>query len=386
MRQKIQKLENRKNRLKGNDNENERSKVISLIIETEKSLDDELKKYIHQANVVFCTASRAILDNSIRESKFDNIIVDEGSMMAIPNLLAIIQNVSKRIIIAGDFRQLGPIALSSSNASAMWLHNDLFYIIDPDQDQLSKHECIKMLTMQRRSDKDIIKYSNKFFYENKLETKKGIGDGKAYPIIQKDLRSEFIDLTLNPNYKCERTKEHSRRNKLSKDVALSILHEIQKVRDIRTVGIITPYNGQCSFYKRTINKNSNLFTKFNIKIGTVHTFQGSECDVIIYDMVDSIQDIKNEEIPVGNLYYGKNGEKLINVAFSRAIRKLIVIGCSRVLKEGLKSELVSTNTKKLINELIDDVRSCKTYYNSNEKTEFNETDLIKPLDYYMKQR
>jgi len=240
--------------------------------------------------------------------------------------------------------------------------------------------------MQRRSDKDIIKYSNKFFYENKLETKKGIGDGKAYPIIQKDLRSEFIDLTLNPNYKCERTKEHSRRNKLSKDVALSILHEIQKVRDIRTVGIITPYNGQCSFYKRTINKNSNLFTKFNIKIGTVHTFQGSECDVIIYDMVDSIQDIKNEEIPVGNLYYGKNGEKLINVAFSRAIRKLIVIGCSRVLKEGLKSELVSTNTKKLINELIDDVRSCKTYYNSNEKTEFNETDLIKPLDYYMKQR
>ena len=90
-------------------------------------------------------------------------------MMAIPNLLAMLKRISKRVIIAGDFRQLGPIALSSTTASEMWLHNDLFCLVDPDQSKLSKYDCVKMLKTQWRSNKDIIEYSNKYFYQILLE-------------------------------------------------------------------------------------------------------------------------------------------------------------------------------------------------------------------------
>jgi superfamily I DNA and/or RNA helicase len=57
-----------------------------------------------------------------------------------------------------------------------------------------------------------------------------------------------------------------------------------------------------------------------IRIGTVHAFQGSEADVIILNLVES----RNHKI--GKLYHGETGDRLINVAISRARDKLILIG------------------------------------------------------------
>ncbi len=384
LREKLNKLIKLRKKYEDLNDENEKAKVISQINENEIKIMEELRKHIHNAYVVFSTSSRAILDNNLGNCQFDNIIIDECSMMAIPNLLAMLKRISKRVIIAGDFRQLGPIALSSTTASEMWLHNDLFCLVDPDQSKLSKYDCVKMLKTQWRSNKDIIEYSNKYFYQSNLVTKPGIGGEKAFPVIQKNLRVEFIDLTLNSEYKCERTKSQSRRNLLSAQATFSLLKELRNASDIKNVGVITPYNGQCSYYKRFISENRMLFPDFDIKVGTVHTFQGSECDVIIFDMVDSIYNKHNEKIPIGNLYYRKSGEKLVNVAFSRAIRKLIIVGCSRVLFEGEKSEQISPLTRELMKDLINHVRNCPSINISDKNIGYQEDDAIKPLSYYLK--
>jgi len=55
-------------------------------------------------------------------------------------------------------------------------------------------------------------------------------------------------------------------------------------------------------------------------LGTVHAFQGSEADVIIWDLVDT----RNHKI--GRLYQQDTGDRLTNVAISRAKGKLVIVG------------------------------------------------------------
>ena len=64
-----------------------------------------------------------------------------------------------------------------------------------------------------------------------------------------------------------------------------------------------------------------------VTIGTVHTFQGSECDVIIFDMVDCSKFEKpgKRQPYFGKIYEYEQGEQPLNVAISRARHKLIVV-------------------------------------------------------------
>ena len=55
----------------------------------------------------------------------------------------------------------------------------------------------------------------------------------------------------------------------------------------------------------------------------MHAFQGSESDVVIVDLVES----RNDKI--GKLYHCSTGNRLANVAISRAKDKLILIGSER---------------------------------------------------------
>ena len=87
------------------------------------------------------------------------------------------------------------------------------------------------------------------------------------------------------------------------------------------IGLITPYRAQVSLLKHLL-KDMKLTSDQadRIKIGTVHAFQGAEANVIIWDMVDT----RNH--PIGKLYRGDTGNRLTNVAISRAQGKLVLIG------------------------------------------------------------
>jgi len=84
------------------------------------------------------------------------------------------------------------------------------------------------------------------------------------------------------------------------------------------------------------------FGVISIKPGTIHTFQGSECDVIIWDIVDAY----NESI--GILYKGECGERLVNVAVSRARSKLIIVGHNRIFHECSGGDTISPEIKKIM--------------------------------------
>jgi hypothetical protein len=85
------------------------------------------------------------------------------------------------------------------------------------------------------------------------------------------------------------------------------------------VGIITPYNAQA----RLINKllRDTRLAERGIKVATVHRFQGSEQDVIIFDTVDAPPQSKPGLLLMGGM--GSTAMRLADVAVSRAKGKFV---------------------------------------------------------------
>lgn len=306
---------------------------------------------IDEARVVFATSSMIEIKEYLRRQKFDNIIIDEASMMAPPHLLAISNNISRRVIIAGDFRQLGPIALSQSEYSYKWLHRDLFefFGIDSSEDD-HNNPALTTINNQRRFHDEICQLINGTFYGHMLKSKTDLSNLKLYKRPPwNDNCIAYCDLSADPNFEVQRTKEQSRCNHGSSIfIVRQIVKPLQKhpLRTPFTIHIITPYRGQVNTLKNDLKLEiTDEGFRGRIKVGTVHSFQGSEADLIIFDLVESV----NEKI--GRLFWQQMGERLVNVAVSRTTGKLIVVGDVKVITEGDGYMNVSSKVRMVLKEI-----------------------------------
>lgn len=331
------KLEILTNRIDDSSDEDASLILRSRRDEVKRKLDIEIGKFLAQAKVLFLTSSKFLLDTSLKDVEFDNLIVDEGSMMNIPTLLALAKNVKKRIIVCGDFMQLGPISMSQSQSARKWLHSDLFKLIGLGPDTSPRRKSLSMLITQRRMALDIAELVNQSFYNGRLKTASSIRHFRYKDLFQTGY-IEFIEMGKREDYKSEFSKSKSRYNKFNRAKVLDLLEAIFGEHLNAEVGIITPYAQQVADYKLELESRD-----WNqVKVGTIHSFQGSECDIIIWDMVDTLND------SIGKLYKGETGERLVNVAISRTVSKLFVVGNHRVFHEAQGRDSVTGRLKKVV--------------------------------------
>lgn len=331
-------------------------KAIELKAENQTlrdSLREHTEELVDNSKVIFSTISNFVLSPLLNDSEFDNLIVDEASMLSMPSLIALASNVSKRIIMVGDFQQLSPIALVRDSL----LTDSVFSICGIDM-QHTQHPALHQLLNQRRSHKKIVDLINGAFYNNKLiakiEEKNPIackGPFSKSIIALKDVRDGAVRFTKGGTRQNEKHAHH----------IINLLDKYAKgTDDTFSIGIITPYKGQVSLIYAFIREKqySESFMK-RIKVGTIHTFQGSECDVIIFDVVDCpVQEEKKNEktgktyrkATIGKIYKGDEGEKLLNVALSRARHKLIVVGDSEYMAN-IPGKVTTDRTNKLFNNI-----------------------------------
>ncbi len=88
-----------------------------------------------------------------------------------------------------------------------------------------------------------------------------------------------------------------------------------------------------------------------------------DIDIIIFDLVDNFpkdtfrpqkenqQARKVEKKSIGILYHGKQGERLINVAFSRAKSKLFIVGEKNTLSHSNLSIFVSIKVTNIMQKI-----------------------------------
>ena len=327
----------------------EKSEQAIVLKAENKELREKLKEHteflVKSSRLVFSTISNFVLSTTLYESKFDNLIVDEASMMAMPSLLALGHNITKRLILVGDFQQLSPISIVKDDL----LQDSVFEMSGVDI-RHTNHPALKQLLSQRRSNEKIVDLINKTFYQGKLIPAANPNDDI---ISSKPFAGRVIALKKVSNGEVRYTKGGTRQNKVFAENVMDILDELSENEDANfTIGIITPYRGQVSLLKalKYERKYDEKFDK-RIKIGTIHTFQGSECDIIIFDMVDCF-DMENSDKPnkIGRLYHGENGDRLMNVALSRAKHKLIVV-CDPEYIKNIPGNKLSPNSISLFNKL-----------------------------------
>lgn len=299
-----------------------KAKYLNDISQRQQEIKRATIEPLFHAKVVLTTATQVCLLEEFKKIDFDVLLIDEASMMSIAMVIFLSTIPKEKLIITGDYRQLQPIAFSKSRLSYKWLHNDVFGLAGISKGET--HPLLSMLNVQHRMTEEICAIISKAFYFGKLQT--NIPDsnrlGASYP--PKPGKSiVFESLTPKDGNLVQKTKNHSRYNISTSQKVMQLVDKIVRKPGNIEIGIITPYTAQAKLLRKTIAERikKEVNPKYRaIKTGTVHSFQGDESDMIIFDVVDNSID------GPGRLFRDKAGERLINVAVSRAKGKLIIVG------------------------------------------------------------
>lgn len=318
--------------------------VKAKLKDARQQLKEHTDFLISKVKVVFSTISNFVINPRLKDGEFDNLIVDEASMLALPQLIALARYVKKRIILVGDFQQLAPITI----AGLPVLKTNVFRMCGIDINH-TNHPALHQLLNQRRSNPKLVDIINHIFYADRLVAK----------------NNQYSPIVARPPYSCcvvamksitdglvRFTKGGTRQNPQNAKAVMDLLDLYsEQIEETFSIGIITPYTGQVAMLKALfLRKSYSLEFQDRIKIGTVHTFQGSECDVIIFDMVDSWFE-NDKKSYFGKIYAGEQGEQLLNVAISRARHKLIVV-CNPDFLTKCPGGVVSNRTINIFNQLL----------------------------------
>ena len=290
-------------------------------------LHDEIKKNTEKARIVATTISKVNIDPVFEDRKYDVVMFDEASMGYVPQILSAAALATKHFICVGDFRQLPPIALSEEGKPV--LEKDIYsylHIVGKDN-KINYHPWLVMLNVQRRMTSGIADFSNKYIYENMLENYANIDKERDAIVERKPFAGSTINfIDLSGSYcAAYKNNDNSRFNILSALITLGTAFYAKKNGE-DSIGIITPYAAQTRIIKAMLLDCGEEYNT-EIMCSTVHQFQGSEKNVILFDAVESYPSQK-----VGWLMSKNDNHsltRLINVAVTRAKGKLIVVAHNR---------------------------------------------------------
>lgn len=312
----------------------------SKIAEIATKLAEVEKEVINGAAVIGATLTKAYLSDDIQARKFDTVILDEASMAPIPALWAAALLAESNLVIVGDFKQLPPIVLSNNDLTKKWLGRNVFEASGMKEKWVKNETPTYFVSLleQRRMLPEIAKVAN-FFYDGQLVNAftepEQYMDYKSFadwyvkgwkfdnPIVLIDtgpLNAWVTSVVKHGN--------SSRLNFLSATVAVDLAEQLLSPdRPARMEGaprrvlIVAPYRAHAKLVTVLLRDFTNLQNE--VVAGTAHSFQGSEADVVIFDMV-----VDEPHFRV-NLFMPSLDEDLqglLTVALTRAKFRLFILG------------------------------------------------------------
>ncbi len=303
-----------------------------------KTLLSEEKASIANADFVATTISKALVDSAIFEADFDVVIFDEASMAYVPQVIFAASLAKCHFICMGDFCQLPPIVQSSADSL---LNADIFQYcgITSAVKEGYSHKWLCMLDTQYRMHPKISDFAGMYMYENQLksaDTTKNSRENIVFSSPFEGFPISLADLSGAMSV-CTKTLDGSRVNVLSALVSFYLALNAAKHNE---VGIITPYHSEARLlHAMACDAIDKLEGYKHISAATVHQFQGSEKDVIIYDAVDCYR----MPYPSTLLTSSTNdyANRLFNVALTRARGKFInVVNSSYMDNKNLSKNLI----------------------------------------------
>lgn len=287
-----------------------------------------VSQLIQDAQVIATTLT-SIYDSRLQKAMrktpgsqyFDVTVLDEAAQASeLASWAAVL--VSKKVIFAGDHKQLPPLVRSDPSSKS------LFEIISARADA---PRVMSMLVEQYRMHEDIMHASSSYFYKSML---------KAADCTFRDIPRVFSDVVKDKrdcpsmilidthkhmygevvkNLDSGHLKEPSKANEGEASLVCSVILSLIKGDGLAAadIGVISPYSAQVELIRTKLNlmKDQSLLHEMP-EVSTVDSFQGREMPVIVISAVRS-----NPEHEIGFL----SEERRMNVAITRAQRLLVLI-------------------------------------------------------------
>jgi ATP-dependent RNA/DNA helicase IGHMBP2 len=308
----------------------EREQRNLLFAESKKILHEAaaLEDYIVQEQfdkspVIACTLVGAA-SRQMRHKQFTTVFIDEAAQALEPACWIPITRAD-RVIFAGDHFQLPP-TIKSKIADTKGLGTTLF------EKCMAFNEVGVLLDTQYRMHQDIMQFSSTSFYGNQLKAaaavaQRRLSENEQSPLLHTAF--DFIDTAgcgfnevLNPESLSTSNPEEAVVLLKHLSMLLEALNFEEKKEKI-SVGIISPYKEQIECLNQLLPEYPVLEPYLKqIAIKTVDGFQGQEKDIIYISLVRS-----NDAGEIGFL----SDTRRMNVALTRARKKLVVIGDSATL-------------------------------------------------------
>ena len=316
---------------------------IEILSELRKGLielDDDAKafnnaRHYQGLNVVMGTCIGIGMNTGLQRSGivFDTVIIDEAGKANLSET-TVPMKLGRKYILVGDNKQLPPFMdtedisgfIEESGNKSLYkkevedaISSSLFE--DFLEDSKFPTESSILLNYQYRMNPDIGAYISELFYEEALKNGKGT-EKQVCKLRSFPSAVTFIDtssLNREKAYEKGNSKEgwyNPEEISIFKERLFPRLEELIAEDPNISVGIITPYRKQRALLMKEIRG-----TSLDNSVYTIDSIQGSEFDIVILSLVRAFN------TRYGNKTVGfLDDMRRLNVALSRAKKKLIIIG------------------------------------------------------------
>lgn len=313
------------------------AKVLQNIIKEKKRFPREEFSMLKEAFPCILAGIRDYAEYiPLEPDLFDLVIIDEASQVSIAQAFPALLR-AKKILILGDKKQFSNVKTSqarneTNNEYLSHLRGEYVSAFDDGEAGLIKlskfniktsvlefFEFISNFNTQLlkhfRGYKELISYSNKYFYQNSLQVMK--------------IRGKTIDDVIKFHF-VEHDEEEliQNTNLLEAEFIIRELNSLKEQESTASVGIITPHTNQQKLIDELIRKSENreyFEDVLRLKIMTFDTCQGEERDIIYYSMVatrlhDRLSYIFTKDLTKIDLEDDESKIRVqrLNVGFSRA--------------------------------------------------------------------
>lgn len=289
-----------------------RAEARQLLTDARRIEAMAVQQVLDQATVL-CSTTTGLDSEVLGQRRFDLAVVDEACQTTEPGCWIPLLR-SERLVLAGDHCQLPPTVLSPEAEREGFAISMLERLMDADAENLSRQ-----LTIQYRMHEQIMTFSSAEFYGGSLIADSTVQSHllsdlpcveqtalTTTPLVYLDTAGAGYDEELEPN-------GESRWNPQEADVVCRCVEELTSAGlAAQQIAVIAPYAAQVRHLRERLAIPG-------LEVDTVDGFQGREKEVVVVSLVRS-----NTDGEIGFLA----DVRRMNVALTRARRKLIVIGDS----------------------------------------------------------
>lgn len=291
----------------------EAAKYERQIEQTMRRMVSALPQLVAEVRVTGCTLAKMVLDQDLRKSRFDVVVLDEASMASLLYAIAASFLAGSHLVYGGDPKQLPPIVQAKGANAQKWFGKSIYEWFGVDMGDEVAATKLSLLRTQYRMTNQIGGVVSRLSYNDLLQH----GRGANGP------RVEFIEIPTEWATTHYSVADHSYYH----FAAIPAIHALADLLSQDELLLLSPFRPQRSLLSALAFDLKQKRAEGKITASTIHRAQGSEAKVVVVDLTT------HSPQQLVAFFRDRHCAKLFNVAISRARDHLVILGSRAMLHQ-----------------------------------------------------